>query len=297
MSRRPLRRLAAVRVLRVALAALLFALGQPVAAEAPDGFVRYLAALGMHRQAVDELQRLDLQGTPQWHAEGLGYGYGARLLQGGLVAQAAEVLAAAVETDPDPQRAQSQQTLLALTLARTGQTAQAVAILSRLESFAASPEQRAHAFAIRCMVHLSAAEADMGIPCARQIIGTDVDLAAVAALSADVESRAFWHGAASAIVPGLGQALGGQWPDSAAAFLVNGALGYATWSLAADALYLDASLLGLGLTLRYYMGNIQKGSAAGRAAAVRAKLAGARRLADQLSRAAISTPASAGPPR
>lgn len=268
----------------------------PAAAQSAQGFVQYLAALGMHRQAVDELQRLDLQGQPQWHAEGLGYAYGARLLQGGLAAQAAEVLAAASETDADPQRAQSQQTLLALALARTGQTAQAVAILSRLETFGATPQRRAQALAIRCMVHLSAAEADMGTPCAKQLLGPTADLQAIADLNTDVESRAFWHGAASAIVPGLGQALGGQWADSGAAFLVNGGLGYATWSLAADALYLDATLLGLGLTVRYYVGNIQKAADAGRAAAQRRKLDGARRLADQLSAGAAAPIARGGSP-
>ena len=266
-------------------------------AQTAEGFVHYLAALGMHRQAVDELQRLDLQGQPQWHADGLGYGYGARLLQSGLASQAAEVLAAASETDVDPQRAQSQQTLLALALARTGQTAQAVAILSRLETFGATPQRRAQALAIRCMVHLSAAEADMGTPCVQQLLGPAADIQAIADLNTDVDSRAFWHGAASAILPGLGQALGGQWADSGAAFLVNGGLGYATWSLAADALYLDATLLGLGLTVRYYVGNIQKGADAGRAAAQRRKLDGARRLADQLSGAAVAPIALGGPTR
>lgn len=268
----------------------------PATAQTAEGFVHYLAALGMHRQAVDELQRLDLQGQPQWHADGLGYGYGARLLQGGLAVQAAEVLAAASETDADPQRAQSQQTLLALALARTGQTAQAVAILSRLETFGATPQRRAQALAIRCMVHLSAAEAEMGTPCVQQLLGPTADLQAIADLNTDVESRAFWHGAASAIVPGLGQALGGQWSDAGAAFLVNGGLGYATWSLAADALYLDATLLGLGLTARYYVGNIQKGADAGRAAAQRRKLGGARRLADQLSGADVAPIAGGGSP-
>jgi hypothetical protein len=283
-----------------ALGLLLSFWGSPATAQTAEGFVHYLAALGLHRQAVDELQRLDLQGQPHWHADGLGYGYGARLLQGGLAAQAAEVLAAASETDAAPQRAQSQQTLLALALARTGQTAQAVAILSRLETFGATPQRRAQALAIRCMVHLSAAEADMGTPCAQQLLGPAADVQAIADLNTDVESRAFWHGAASAILPGLGQALGGQWSDSGAAFLVNGGLGYATWSLAADALYLDATLLGIGLTVRYYVGNIQKGADAGRAAAQRRKLDGARRLADQLSGAAtapIAGPAPSQPPR
>lgn len=296
---RTVRRRTTVAILRqiASLGLLLSFWASAATAQTAEGFVHYLAALGMHRQAVDELQRLDLQGQPQWHANGLSYGYGARLLQGGLAAQAAEVLAAASETDADPQRAQSQQTLLALALARTGQTAQAVAILSRLETFGATSQRRAQALAIRCMVHLSAAEAEMGTPCVRQLLGPAADLQAIADLNTDVESRAFWHGAASAILPGLGQALGGQWSDSGAAFLVNGGLGYATWSLAADALYLDATLLGLGLTARYYIGNIQKGADAGRAAAQRRKLDGARRLADQLSGAAVAPIAGGGSPK
>lgn len=263
-------------------ASLLFA-PRPALAQTAEGFARYLAQLGLHRQAVGELQRLDLQGRPAWHSDGLGYAYGARLLQGGLPTLAAEVLTATAETDPDSQRAESQQTLLALALARSGHTASAVAILSRLESFADTPRRRVDALAIRCLVHLSAAEADMGIPCTRQLLGAAADPHALVQFGTDIESRAFLHGAASALVPGLGQALGDQWADAGAALIVNGGLGYATWSLAADALYLDATLLGLGLSIRYYVGNIQKGYAAGRAAAQAQKVEAARRLADQLS--------------
>lgn len=277
------------RLLPLALAALLAPVAapsraqQPPAPPAPAEFAAYLAELGLHRQAVDELQRLDLQGQPQWHARTLGYGYGARLLRAGLAAEAAEVLTASGETDADPQRAERQKPLLALALARSGQVARAVAILSRLETFGATAEQRGQALAIRCMVHLSAAEADQGGPCARQLLGPAADPAALADLHTDVESQAFWHGAASALLPGLGQSLGGQWADAGAAVLVNGGLGYSTWSLAADGLYVDSALLGLGLTIRYYIGNIEHGAAAGRQAALKRRLRGARRLADLLA--------------
>lgn len=276
-------------VLPLGLAALLTLVApashaqQPPAPPAPAEFAAYLAELGLHRQAVDELQRLDLQGQPQWHGRALGYGYGVRLLRDGLAAEAAEVLTAVGETDPNPQRAEQHQPLLALALARSGQVARAVAILSRLETFGATAEQRGQALAIRCMVHLSAAQADQGAPCARQLLGPAADPAALADLQTDAESSAFWHGAASALLPGLGQSLGGHWADAGAAVLVNGGLIYSTWSLVADALYVDATLLGLGLTVRYYVGNIEHGAAAGRQAALRRRQRGARRLADLLA--------------
>ncbi len=262
-------------------------------------FPQYLAELGLHRQAVAELQRQELLATPQWHAPGLGYPYGRRLLGLGRAAEAAELLAGAVEADQDAGRADRHRPLWALALARNGQTAQAVAMLSRLENFAAEPQRRAQAAAVRCLIHLSAAEAAMGGQCASRLLGPRADSEALADLQIDEDSAAFWHGAASAVVPGLGQALGGEWRDAGAAGLVNGGLAVATWSLVADALLVDASLLVLSMTARYYAGNIQRGADVGRAAAAETRRQAARKLADQLTEQSLgqpARPAAAGPP-
>ncbi len=48
---------------------------------------------------------------------------------------------------------------------------------------------------------------------------------------------------------------------------MNGGFGVAVGFLVADGAIADASLVGLGLGLRYYLGNIQHGAAAWRAAA------------------------------
>ena len=259
-------------------------------------FPSYLADLGLHSFAIAELQRVELLGQPQWHGPGLGYGYGRRLLSAGYSAQAAEMLASAAETDEDAVRVERHQPLRALALARNGQTAQAVALVSRLENFTADPQRRADAMAVRCLIHLHAAESTMGGMCVRQLLGPKANAQALAALEADEDSWAFWHGAASAVVPGLGQALAGEWRDGGAAAVVNGSLGAATWSLLADGLYIDASLLVLSLTARYYAGNIQHAADAGRTAAIAARRQGARRLADQLVEQGPAAPPRASEP-
>jgi hypothetical protein len=86
-------------------------------------------------------------------------------------------------------------------------------------------------------------------------------------------------GTLSGIVPGLGQATGGDPLDGGMALLVNGGWEVGSVLLALDGLYVDASLLAVGMGLRYYLGNIHNGAAAWRAAAHRKRDAAARELA------------------
>ena len=87
-------------------------------------------------------------------------------------------------------------------------------------------------------------------------------------------------GVLSAVVPaGSGQATGGH-PERrpALALAVTGGFGTAVYLLIADGAVADASLLGLGLGLRYYLGNIHNGADAWRGAAERRRTAAAERL-------------------
>lgn len=81
------------------------------------------------------------------------------------------------------------------------------------------------------------------------------------------------------ILPGLGQATGGDPLDGGKALLVNGGWEAGAAVLALDGLYVDATLLTIGVGLRYYIGNIHNGAAAWRAAARRTRDAAARDLA------------------
>ena len=59
----------------------------------------------------------------------------------------------------------------------------------------------------------------------------------------------------SIILPGVGQVYAGNWRDGLNAFVLNGALGFATVDAALDGHYMDAVLWATALFLRYYQGN------------------------------------------
>lgn len=59
----------------------------------------------------------------------------------------------------------------------------------------------------------------------------------------------------SVILPGAGQVYVGNWRDGLNAFVLNGALGFATVDAALDGHYMDAVLWATALFLRYYQGN------------------------------------------
>ena len=67
----------------------------------------------------------------------------------------------------------------------------------------------------------------------------------------------------SIILPGAGQVYTGNWQDGLNAFVLNGALGFATVDAALDGYYMDATLWATALFLRYYQGNYYR---AGKAA-------------------------------
>jgi len=59
----------------------------------------------------------------------------------------------------------------------------------------------------------------------------------------------------STILPGSGQIYAGNWTDGFNALVLNGLLGYTSFSAAKSGNYRDASFLTLSLWMRYYLGN------------------------------------------
>lgn len=69
----------------------------------------------------------------------------------------------------------------------------------------------------------------------------------------------------SIILPGAGQVYTGNWQDGLNAFVLNGALGFATVDAALDGHYMDATLWATALFLRYYQGNYYRAEKAAEA--------------------------------
>ena len=193
---------------------------------------------------------------------------------------AVAVVQAVEQSSDDPLAREALAMHLALAQAKAGQTAAAVHRLLRIEQFGSDLATQAHAARLRCVVHLSAAESEPAVACARQLLGARADGQALAELALDPDRRAWRAGLASALVPGLGQLWAGEPGLAAGALVVNGSLVGGTVALIADAAYGDAVLLAVTMTLRYYVGNIEHAAAAAR----RDTLARQRRAAQTLLR-------------
>lgn len=260
------------------------------AAAAPADFARYLSSLGLHRAAVAELYKSDAQGDPQWLAPGVGVPYALTLLAQRQPAAAAEVMEGVLASAP-PADAAQYVVAEALVLEANGQHAAAIARLGRAEAFAEAPVDRSRAGRLRCALHLRAVEVEASEACVTQWLAPAARSHAVTQLQRS-SNAGWWQGAlASAVVPGLGQALGGEPLDAAAALGVNGALWTLTVDLYANGMVLDGSLLLLGVTSRYYAGNIQHGARAMQAAVLREQ----RSAADQLLQQLVALPDDATP--
>lgn len=256
----------------------------------PAEFARYLASLGLHRAAVAELNKADLQGQPQWLAPGVGVPYALTLLADRQPAEAAEVMEG-VLSSASPADAAEYAVTEALVLEANGHHAAAIARLGRAEAFSDTAAGRLRAGRLRCALHLRAVEVEASGACVTHWLAPASRRRAVAQLKRS-SNAGWWRGALlSAVVPGLGQALGGEPLDAAAALGVNGALWTLTVDLYASGLVLDGSLLLIGMTSRYYAGNIQHGARAmGRAVQREQKSA-----ADQLLQQLVALPEDASP--
>jgi hypothetical protein len=150
----------------------------------------------------------------------------------------------------------------------------AVHVFARVEAFGADEATRAFATRLRCVAEVLAHDGAAARACIAGLPGGAGPRAGeldelVRAIEIDVHARGIVGGALSAVVPGLGQLTAGNPGDAALALLVNGGFATAVYFLIADGAVADAALVGLGLGLRYYFGNIHNGAEAWRAAAER----------------------------
>jgi hypothetical protein len=257
-----------------------------VAAAAPDwqagaldpGFAEGLAAWGLAPEAAAEARRLDVAGAlaamPPQRLHDLGLG----LAEAGEAAQGAWLLGLAVagtETEAEPWQMHQAVAELA-----AGAYPAAVRDLLLIESFAEAAETREQARTLRCIAHLRALDSQAARACLASLPWAAASAADLAELDLDPEQRSWVGGSLSALLPGLGQTTGGHPGDGALALLVNGAWGTGCGFLLADRAWVDASLLGLGFGLRYYIGNIQHGAEAWRLRAVERQRRASERLID-----------------
>lgn len=248
-----------------AVAALAALSAPPAQAAEPADFAAFLGSVGLHQAAVGELQRLEAKGEPAWLAPGAGFELVLALIAARQPAAAAEaldaVLAASDEADPE-----AHALLEALVLESNGQHIAAVSRLGRAEAFAEQPQQRRRAARLRCALHLRASDVEASVECVPRWLAAPKRREPLARMQRSANAGWWRGGILSAVVPGLGQAVAGEGLDAAAALAVNGSLFYATFDLYAQGFALDGTLLAIGMTSRYYFGNVQHGARAGEAA-------------------------------
>jgi hypothetical protein len=298
-ARRPRRRRGGPRpgrgsaALACALAALLWARAGRGAEPAPpvggrasggsDGFVNMLLDLGLPAEAGLEARRLTFENGPDAIAPQTAFQLGMALALDYRAEEAVPFLSAAAAATDDPVRADQWQLATGVVLLRTKAFPHAEHVFSRVEAFGADAPTRAFATRLRCIAEVLAHDGAAARACVRELPPAGAPPAAeVDDLLSDLELNAHlrgWVGGVlSALVPGLGQATGGHPGDGLLALAVNGGFGAGVYLLIADGAVADASLLGLGLGLRYYLGNIHNGAEAWRGAAERRRAAAAERL-------------------
>ncbi|HSM92204.1 MAG TPA: hypothetical protein VLT47_04900 [Anaeromyxobacteraceae bacterium] len=286
----------ATRTLAAAALALSFAARAAAAPPPPDaGFPAYLLGLGFAPEAAHELERLALAGADDPALADVAATVGARLAREGRPAEAARALRLAAEGAADPVLADQRRLALATVLFRAGAWAQGADVLSRVEAFGTSAGARERARRLLCVGQVLSLQAAPARACVGDLVPPGDARGAQAArmldrLSIDPERRAVVGGILSGILPGLGQATGGDPLDGGTALLVNGGWEAGSTLLALDGLYVDATLLAVGVGLRYYLGNVHRGAAAWRGAAQRTREAAARELA----RMVAATPLGSG---
>lgn len=257
------------------------ALAQGVSAS-PD-FVATLLRLGLSREAGWEARRLTAEGGPEAIAPQTAYDVGMALALDGEPEQAAPFLSDAAAAVEDPRRADQWQLAAGVVLLRARAYPHALHVFARVEEFGVDDQTRVFAGRLRCVAEVLALDAAAAracvaaLPIGAAVRAADVDRL-IDTLAIDPGHRAIWGGVLSALLPGLGQATAGRAADGAVALLVNGGFAVGVGFLLADGAVADAALLGLGLGLRYYLGNIQHGAAAWRAAAEDNRARAARQL-------------------
>lgn len=273
------------------LAALLWARAGRGAEPAPavggraggsDGFVNMLLDLGLPAEAGLEARRLTFENGPDAIAPQTAFQLGMALALDYRADEAVPFLSAAAAATDDPVRADQWQLATGVVLLRTKAFPHAEHVFSRVEAFGADGPTRAFATRLRCIAEVLAHDGAAARACVRELPAGVPRAAEVDDLLSDLELdarlRGWVGGVLSGLVPGLGQATAGHPGDGLLALAVNGGFGAGVYLLIADGAVADASLLGLGLGLRYYLGNIHNGAEAWRGAAERRRAAAAERL-------------------
>jgi hypothetical protein len=248
-----------------------------------DRFVGDLLRLGLGDEAGIEANRLLLENGPQTLAPETTYRVGMALAVGGKPEQAVPFLEQAAAETANPTRADQIELTTGVVLLRARSFPHAVHLFARVEAFGADEATCAFATRLRCVAEVLAHDAAAARACIVGLPGGagpprgELDQL-LRTIEINVHARAIVGGTLSAIVPGLGQATAGNPGDAALALLVNGGFATAVYLLIADGAIADAALVGVGLGLRYYFGNIYNGAEAWRAAAERQRDRASERL-------------------
>jgi hypothetical protein len=252
---------------------------------APPGdlFVGRLLRLGLSDEAGSEARRLMLENGSDALASETTYRVGMALAIDGKPSQAVPFLDQAAAATDDPKRADQIQLATGVVLLRAREFPHALHVFARVEAFGADEPTRAFATRLRCVAEVMAHDGAAARACIAALPAGAVprDLAVdelVRALEINVHARRIVGGILSALLPGLGQATGGELGDGLLALAVNGGFATAVYFLIADGSYAGASLLGLGVGLRYYFGNIHNGAEAWRASAERKRDQASKKL-------------------
>ena len=264
----------------------LVAAGPALATEpAPPGdlFVGRLLRLGLSDEAGIEARRLMLERGAEAVAAETAYRVGMALALDGKPSQAVPFLEQAAGATEDPRHADQLQLAAGVVLLRAREFPHALHLFARVEAFGADEPTRAFATRLRCIAEVMAHDGAAARACIAALPAGAVPRDApfddlLPALEIDVHARAIAGGILSALLPGLGQATAGDPGDGLLALVVNGGFATAVYFLVADGSYAGASLLGLGVGLRYYLGNIRNGAGAWRATAERKRDQASRRL-------------------
>jgi hypothetical protein len=248
-----------------------------------DRFVGDLLRLGLGDEAGIEAHRLLLENGPEALAPETTYRVGMALALAGKPDQAVPFLEQAAAGTTDPTRADQIELTTGVVLLRARSFPHAVHVFARVEAFGADEATRTFATRLRCVAEVLAHDGAAARACIAGLPGGvgprhgELD-ELVRTIEIDVHTRGIVGGTLSAVVPGLGQLTAGNPGDAALALLVNGGFATAVYFLIADGAIADAALVGVGLGLRYYLGNIHNGAEAWRAAAERKRDRASTRL-------------------
>ena len=246
----------------------------PTTAAGSHALVGLLLGLGLVDEAALEARRAMFVGGADAVGPEIAFDIGMGLALAGEAARAAPFLTQAAAGAGDEVTSDRWALAGGVALLRAGAIPQALHLFLRVETFGADATTVHDAVRLACIAQVMARDAPAARACVRAFAPAGAPPSpetedALGALDIQPGRRAIVGGVLSALLPGLGQATAGAPGAGALALLVNGAWGTATYLLLARGAFLDAGLVGLGIGVRYYLGNIHNAAEAWRAAAER----------------------------